>query len=405
MRTRTRGSSYTQSVLTGHRSISGFVNTLGELPPAPAVTPATSRSAGRSDLESISDYVTPGYFRTSRDGGTLPVNDLSMSRLSSTGYDTPWDIIWRRAAPSGSRFSYVCRHAVTTSSMVGFAPVPLSYPVVPEGQANTNALADLRDQLWDAGTALAEFGKTANTVFGVGSRILSTKRRLMASIKRKDSKTAAQVWSEFNQLWLEGRYAWRPLFHDIVNATEAFNNMKLRVVPKRGSANVSGNTKLYTTWTSPVQELADFQTRWEHSVTVRYRSFCGGYVDLSKPAHIDPLLTAWELVPYSFVVDWFVNIGSAIQAYSPFAVGDLKYAGYTREVETISVLQHRLNFNTSGLAFNEFLVRGTGLTCSRRTVTRRPINPTLSVQFNPRLNAFKAYDLVALVSQLLSRKK
>jgi hypothetical protein len=49
----------------------------------------------------------------------------------------------------------------------------------------------------------------------------------------------------------------------------------------------------------------------------------------------DPLLTAWELTPFSFVFDWFVDIGGFLESLSALE-GYVVLAGYSSHVEAIT---------------------------------------------------------------------
>lgn len=38
----------------------------------------------------------------------------------------------------------------------------------------------------------------------------------------------------------------------------------------------------------------------------------------SQLGFVNPAVVAWELVPFSFVVDWFVNVGDVLSSYTDF---------------------------------------------------------------------------------------
>jgi hypothetical protein len=58
-------------------------------------------------------------------------------------------------------------------------------------------------------------------------------------------------------------------------------------------------------------------------VSAGYRaSFSSGNIRALGKTAFNPLLTAWELVPFSFVVDWFIGIGDWLIAQS-FTIGDV----------------------------------------------------------------------------------
>jgi len=123
---------------------------------------------------------------------------------------------------------------------------------------------------------------------------------------------------------------------------------------------------------------------------------------MDKPVSLDPLLTAWEVIPYSFVIDWFFNIGSNIQAYSPFASGDLLWSGVA-EIKSSEVTFEAEPVQGSSLfpRLMDSSFRGPGaLSQTFRSVSRKPADGSLSLNFKPRLSVLKGVDLFALASNL-----
>jgi hypothetical protein len=128
-------------------------------------------------------------------------------------------------------------------------------------------------------------------------------------------------------LWMEARYGWRPFIYDVIGHVEAFTS------PNWSERRTVRKSKMYpaSEWQS-LQVLATasgglgdlvrrqhlkFESKLRCGQTADYRSS----VDLTALRYglYDVVGTAWELVPYSFVVDWFVNIGDmarALQAYA-----------------------------------------------------------------------------------------
>lgn len=131
-----------------------------------------------------------------------------------------------------------------------------------------------------------------------GSRI-SPKRLL------RDSSRAIR---KLGAAWLAYRYAVMPLLW-------SYND--IRKVVKR-----SWMTKDYSSKTvSPVNynpsSLPNNYIRVDVTGSIRVRAsvacmYSSGRVAQMSRISINPLSTAWELIPYSFVVDWFINVGDFI---------------------------------------------------------------------------------------------
>lgn len=109
----------------------------------------------------------------------------------------------------------------------------------------------------------------------------------------------------------------------------------------------------------------------------------------------DPAVTAWEVVPFSFIADWFINIGDAIAAFSPFATGTFKYATFSTTVEDIVTHSGYVSSRPGGRAIVEFSNPST-LTITETTYTRTLHTVTPNLSFKVNLNAAKIVDLVAL---------
>lgn len=124
------------------------------------------------------------------------------------------------------------------------------------------------------------------------------KGKLQGKLKGKDVSSQ----------WLELQYGWLPMIGDCYEAAKAFENyssarktsftVKLRKrEPYEGSA-------APTNYSCP-------------GIATTFRKIkCELYEDLALPRSLglmDPLSVAWEIIPYSFVVDWFIPIGGYLE--------------------------------------------------------------------------------------------
>lgn len=129
--------------------------------------------------------------------------------------------------------------------------------------------------------------------------------------------------------YLEFHFGWSPLIGDIGNAIDVLQEpIKTVWIRER----VSEPTRLYDLSApskgSNPSAVYPSPTWWDdHRYWKGRRSVsCGAEVSVSNPnlwlanqlGFVNPASVAWELVPFSFVVDWFVNVGQVVDSYTDF---------------------------------------------------------------------------------------
>jgi len=115
-----------------------------------------------------------------------------------------------------------------------------------------------------------------------------------------------------SDIWLEMQYGWKPLLNDVHDAAEA---LAYSMDPPRRSRLVVVGKKSYDAKT--VNYTTDFRTT--ESLDVSERIICDLVESLSAPRSLgltDPASVAWELLPWSFVADWFIPIGTYLDNFN-----------------------------------------------------------------------------------------
>lgn len=136
---------------------------------------------------------------------------------------------------------------------------------------------------------------------------------------RQGMKTVRELVSNPQSLWLWYRYALMPA---ILSVNDLLGAFKPRAeIDRIQTGSRPKTTRMYGTLLHPNWNLGSgditLEIPWESEVTVR----AGGALDfyfLHDPhewgfSSVDILRASYERIPYSFVFDWFVNLGDFLQ--------------------------------------------------------------------------------------------
>lgn len=155
-------------------------------------------------------------------------------------------------------------------------------------------------------------------------RMLDTKRR-----KLMRRRTIPQAIAE---CWLEYRYAWQPLILDCNTLVEKLHFKRgqiARHLVARGSETQKGSfSKSFAdqpcgTLYSGYRVTGTISTQREVSASAGVLYEVADRTTIEKLNQTlgtrpsDMVALAWEKIPYSFVADWFVNVGDWLQAVTP----------------------------------------------------------------------------------------
>lgn len=243
--------------------------------------------------------------------------------------------------------------------------------------------------------------ESAAKVYGQGFDALTNIAEL-ASVKRMFSSAARSIaslefprnWRSLTNKYLEYRYGWRILMKDILDLNEAIANLEDARV--RHSQR-SGDQWSFIEESEWVDEL--YLSNIRKKITDRFTVSVRGSViaDIAVPQfQFNPLQTAWEIIPYSFVVDWLLSVGSALQAIS--------FMAYVRQYQAST--GYRITCQRSFLSeVDKWNFEGySGYnsqqgTCTAELSVRTPCSIPFTPRFSVKMNAWKVADLLALILQ------
>jgi hypothetical protein len=182
-------------------------------------------------------------------------------------------------------------------------------------KAQAKLVGKVRNHDFHLGKALGESRQAMGTVLGamktIGGSILDLRRGNFSSAARRlgvskhASRTKLSV-TDISGRWLELQYGWLPLMSDAYNSAKfiADRHNPPRVETLRTGAR---NIDVINTSTSP-SNYSGFGNR---TIRVVYKYVLTEELSEARSLGlVDPLGVAWEITPWSFVVDWFLPIGT-----------------------------------------------------------------------------------------------
>jgi hypothetical protein len=209
--------------------------------------------------------------------------------------------------------------SASTSALPGFPGT-----LIP--RAEIAALQKLKNQKVNLAQAFLEREQTARLFTSACTKIAHT-------VQAYRSKNPKWIWDlivvnegsrgrPIPQSWLELQYGWRPLMSDVYGSADALretegngNAYRVSVTAtakqtdpiswKKGTG-VFGPPVLYINVHGKVKHIA--------RVNLVYKLENPLLASLASIGVTNPLALAWELLPYSFVVDWFTPLGSWINS-------------------------------------------------------------------------------------------
>lgn len=308
-----------------------WTRTSGGSPISPIVT-----YGGESRFRSIDDVSTPNFRCLQKCGEILPQNPVRIATVKRTR--TPGSGSFTiTVKPSGP----VVR---TGSGSITEYGMPVQLYELPSTDGNlvnsvaVAALANARAVEWDVLTFLAELHKTHTTVVSLFKR-LSQGLEAMADAAARVARGPSEAHKLFGNYWLEGRYGIRPIVYDLQSAVDAFMKSAVESPLKRGRG---FNERTFTKTNSYVRKgMGDTGCEDRYGVETmtwsqQYRGFAIAQIThpYSQRFNLDPFSTGWEVIPWSFVIDHFVNIGAWLRAIAPNASSVIAY-GPSASIKTV----------------------------------------------------------------------
>jgi hypothetical protein len=289
----------------------------------------------------------------------------------------------------------------------GLGTAFIAPPDLDRATAYNNALSKMFDKVRGDVDHSINVGEAHKTVDGVKkafkalTHIVTTFRKMRRSNPR-----------DWGNLWLEFHYGWAPLAKDLYETaerlvkpsrTKGFYNEKGTGITSQTvqeQRTDSNGVPCTTVATADVRVLIKCQYNYANTTLDQLSGFTS----------LNPVSIAWELTPYSFVVDWFINVGGYMRNLeSSYIYSDSFIGGFvttTSEQTTgYSVSYSKARDDGSNAVDVYQYVGGTTVTRTklRQVLGDNPV-PSLPI-FKPNLGWSRAASGSALLGQHLDSLK
>jgi len=214
---------------------------------------------------------------------------------------------------------------VLNTELESFNPTRIDVTGLRSSQANNvivKALVKMADAKVNVAVAYAEAHKTSDLILDTARRVEKAYRAFRKGDLRGIAQNLNITPKRLHKSWLEYKYGWLPLLMDVKGAAEYFAQQHL-VRPTTFTVSATEEVVKTSTW-KYTQAMygsgALFDSTYFLSVHLKTRVKI--WCELTSP-HLstmqqlgltNPALVAWELVPFSFVFDWFVQVGDWLTA-------------------------------------------------------------------------------------------
>jgi len=191
----------------------------------------------------------------------------------------------------------------------------------------------------DLGVAYGERKATSRALGDTAIRLARAARDLQRGRFRNAARQLGIIHdpgkprgSNWTNHWLQLQYGWKPLLSDVYGSVSALSKREQRdwrVTAKAYRSDSDLFTKSVANWAGSADR--------QRGVFVRIDAVPTNDLTMSLQSLgvTNPLNVAWELVPYSFVVDWFLPIGDWLDSLDALLGYQSVYQSVTTYTKTV----------------------------------------------------------------------
>lgn len=226
-------------------------------------------------------------------------------------------------------------------------------------EADNSAKAAFLRRLMDAerqfqgGIFLGELREALHMIKNPLGSLRKGLREYYQSAKKRTSRVPQKKWrSILGDTWLEYSFGWVPFINDIETGAEALASLQFKDFRKAISAYGTSELQLSNLTKTFAYAYISLEHKFSQvrSAKVIYRGqvaaeplarrTIGQRFGLRLEEFVP---TVWELMPWSFLIDYFTNVGEVLSGWS-YGRGNLSWSNKTViKTEDIKLIAHKIN--------------------------------------------------------------
>lgn len=365
-------------------------------------------------LSTIHDNNHPG-FRRKQKRGEIVMDGVLLERQSRSfvpGSITLYDVGY---------FEYWSGDLCCVLEFQSPDPPPVNFGTSMEQSVLTSAYAKINQSPLISGEILSDLDKTVSMLKRPYRGATDLARRILRAGTKNRGKTAKSAQKAMAGAWLEHRYGWSPLMMDVESICKEVRQKNLRALDRRRLVvreGQSASAKSTKSFSDAIPYYWDQGARGTAVTVKTVRCSAGVIYDVASQDALENLTrvtgtrlrdlpaTLWEITPYSFVVDWFSNVGTWIQAVTPVPGVTIRDSWLTKVTEVVRTVNGTMiphNPNPPDRLGRDYTGSFGSSTRTSLTYERipRPAVANLPVLTGKPLSVLHSLDAIALSSKSL----
>lgn len=346
--------------------------------------------------------LTPDYWSRLKRGELLPYTSYNVSTSSTIVVDPVWNggrrKLWNPDPTCDRLYEKYSYTAAAVTSLKADVPVPSP---VDFDRLVQKAAANAKDGALMVLVELIESRKTVEAYKGLRESYEKRADRVMRKTKSKYPKLrkSKDILDAFGDTWLEFNFGHAQLYYSAMDCKEAFAALTRDedsfVVKGHARQIETGETQSVTcsaggpSFSATVSDQRGLISDVCRSTVAVQISKNAAAVDTNLPAFL------WEITPWSWVVDYIVNLSDIFRAHWPNPGVTAMVAMYSKK-RTTSL---RCNYELPSVECN-LDASGGFILWKREEYTRTPVKDIpLNLSLNPGIPGWKQISLTAAAVQ------